>query len=430
MGKSSKDKRDAYYRLAKEQGWRARSAFKLLQLDEEFNLFEGVTRVVDLCAAPGSWSQVLSRVLIQGERFGRAGFEDRQEKLRRTVLEKTGAAAKGKGGNSAEGKARSPRTNVKIVAIDLQPMSPLEGITMLRADITHPNTVNRLLEALDPGSTATTATDKSSNLPAQCNPPDRSTSNPNCASPTPATDGIQQPQDAHPVDLILSDGAPDVTGLHDLDIYIQSQLLFSALSLALRVLKPGGTFVAKIFRAQDVDLLYAQLGLVFTSVIVAKPRSSRASSIEAFVVCRGFMPPDGMKDEDGVEGLWTMKEDQGLKRERTKRDKRDLGDGITELELGSESEEEGDVQGVEGGAKRAKGWIAPFLACGDLNAFDADATYALPEGHVTLAPIQPPTAPPYRKAVEERRRESGAYGKTKKTVVGRSNQPEKESENG
>jgi tRNA (cytidine32/guanosine34-2'-O)-methyltransferase len=63
MGRTSKDKRDIYYRLAKEQGWRARSAFKLLQIDEDFNLFEGVKRVVDLCAAPGSWSQVLSQRL-------------------------------------------------------------------------------------------------------------------------------------------------------------------------------------------------------------------------------------------------------------------------------------------------------------------------------------------------------------------------------
>ena len=82
MGKSSKDKRDAYYRLAKEQGWRARSAFKLLQLDEEFNLFENVTRVVDLCAAPGSWSQVLSRVLIKGESFGRIAWEEQQQSER------------------------------------------------------------------------------------------------------------------------------------------------------------------------------------------------------------------------------------------------------------------------------------------------------------------------------------------------------------
>ena len=63
MGKSSKDKRDIYYRLAKENGWRARSAYKLLQVDEEFGIFKGITRAVDLCAAPGSWSQVLSQKL-------------------------------------------------------------------------------------------------------------------------------------------------------------------------------------------------------------------------------------------------------------------------------------------------------------------------------------------------------------------------------
>uniref|UniRef100_A0A1I8BU49 FtsJ domain-containing protein n=1 Tax=Meloidogyne hapla TaxID=6305 RepID=A0A1I8BU49_MELHA len=63
MGKTSKDKRDIYYRLAKEKGWRARSAYKLLQIDESFNIFKDVTRAVDLCAAPGSWSQVLSSKL-------------------------------------------------------------------------------------------------------------------------------------------------------------------------------------------------------------------------------------------------------------------------------------------------------------------------------------------------------------------------------
>ena len=67
MGKYSKDKRDIYYRKAKEIGFRARSAFKLLQIDEEYNLFDGVDRVVDLCAAPGSWSQVVSRRLFDGE---------------------------------------------------------------------------------------------------------------------------------------------------------------------------------------------------------------------------------------------------------------------------------------------------------------------------------------------------------------------------
>lgn len=95
MGKASKDKRDIYYRKAKEEGWRARSAFKLLQVDEAFNIFQGacthallpgacavpahkpsiraaarrrtagVRHAVDLCAAPGSWSQVRARL-----RFG------------------------------------------------------------------------------------------------------------------------------------------------------------------------------------------------------------------------------------------------------------------------------------------------------------------------------------------------------------------------
>ena len=56
MGKTAKDKRDIYYRKAKEEGYRARSAYKLLQVDAEFDVFAGVDRVVDLCAAPGSWS--------------------------------------------------------------------------------------------------------------------------------------------------------------------------------------------------------------------------------------------------------------------------------------------------------------------------------------------------------------------------------------
>lgn len=400
MGKSSKDKRDAYYRLAKEQGWRARSAFKLLQLDEEFNLFEGVTRVVDLCAAPGSWSQVLSRVLIQGERFGRAGFTDRQERLRRAVV---GDAA----ADEADGAAPPPeapaqrrqrrrrrrrRQDVKIVAMDLQPMAPLEGITMLRADITHPSTVRRLLDALDP-------------------PPDPPPDPPSDPDGRHHQNRTQVP--SQPVDLILSDGAPDVTGLHDLDVYVQSQLLWAALNLALCVLKPGGTFVAKIFRAADVDLLYAQMRVVFNDVTVAKPRSSRASSIEAFIVCRGFVRPKGFEASlENPVGIGRLSEEDGLRRERTKPSRVKREEGVVELELGSESDEDGDE---EMGSR----WIAPFLACGDLSAFDADATYTLPEGHVSLDPVQPPTAPPYKQALEMRRKEGGAFGKTKNKASSR-----------
>ena len=380
MGKSSKDKRDAYYRLAKEQGWRARSAFKLIQLDEQFDLFSGVTRVVDLCAAPGSWSQVLSRVLIKGESFGRRAWEEKQKSEGKVpsggAEEKEGDEHQGGGKEkqSKKGELR-PRKDVKIVAVDLQPMASLEGITSLKGDITTPSTVTRILQALDPDTFVDDAEDSGS----------------------------------HPVDLVLSDGAPDVTGLHDLDIYIQSQLLYSALNLALRILKPGGKFVAKVFRGKDVDLIYAQLRCFFTSVHCAKPRSSRASSLEAFVVCEGFNIPKGYKvDPKRPVGLGAQvpvpekkqvnkKSFDGSGQRRTVRE-----DGVSVLEFESDEEEDNNR------------WIAPFVACGDLSAWDADATYHLPKDRVSLDPVQPPTAPPYKRALELRRQQGGLYGKTSK----------------
>lgn len=302
-----------------------------------------------------------------------------------------------------------PRKDVKIVAIDLQPMSPLQGIICLRADITHPATVPLLLHALDPSA------DPNSHHASQ------------------------------PVDLVISDGAPDVTGLHDLDIYVQSQLLFAALNLALCVLRPGGNFVAKIFRGRNVDLLFAQLKIFFSRVVVAKPRSSRASSVEAFIVCLNFTPPDGFQAslsepmgvgdrlekmvlahnsqipicapttlQDFSSGTWSTLPTcaQSIN-----------SDGVVELTLPS-SEEEDEASGISrrgleqnstshtSGGGSGIGWIAPFLACGDLSAFDADASYHLPANRISLDPVQPPTAPPYKRALEMRKLAGGAYGKT------------------
>ncbi|KIW41540.1 uncharacterized protein PV06_07089 [Exophiala oligosperma] len=373
MGKSSKDKRDAYYRLAKEQNWRARSAFKLIQIDEQFDLFSYAdpskcTRVVDLCAAPGSWSQVLSRILIKGESFGRRAWVEKMDQFRNhavadsseTTVEDLAKTTNTLNLERATSELK-PRQNVKIVAIDLQPMAPLDGIVQLKADITHPSTVPLLLKAIDPD--------------------------------------FDEHNETHRVDLVISDGAPDVTGLHDLDIYVQSQLLYSALALAMKVLRPGGKFVAKIFRGRNVDIIFAQLKLVFERVHIAKPRSSRASSIEAFVVCEGYRPIKDWTPELGD----ALKIPQPSTTQYTPSDKqtrRLRGDGVVELSF---EDEESDPQR----------WIAPFLACGDLSAWDADATYKLPEGHTSLDPVQPPTAPPYKEALERRRIESGAYGKTK-----------------
>lgn len=67
-------------------------------------------------------------------------------------------------------------------------------------------------------------------------------------------------------DLVICDGAPDVTGLHDLDEYMQAQLLLAALNITTNTLREGGTFVAKIFRGKDVSLLYSQLRCFFEEV--------------------------------------------------------------------------------------------------------------------------------------------------------------------
>jgi tRNA (cytidine32/guanosine34-2'-O)-methyltransferase len=181
--------------------------------------------------------------------------------------------------------------------------------------------------------------------------------------------------------------------------------------------------VAKIFRGRNVDLLYAQLKLFFERVIVAKPRSSRASSVEAFIVCLNFQPPAGFKAsleeplgvgnrlaemaswgrqqeplvapivlQETTSGRWNITIDSLPGRARE--------DGIIEYEMDDE---------------RNKGqgrWIAPFLACGDLSAYDADASYHLPKDRISLDPIQPPTAPPYKRALEMRKAAGGAYGKT------------------
>ncbi|KAJ6108118.1 Ribosomal RNA large subunit methyltransferase E [Penicillium sp. IBT 18751x] len=419
MGKSSKDKRDAYYRLAKEQNWRARSAFKLIQIDEQFDLFEHenpekVTRVVDLCAAPGSWSQVLSRVLIKGESFGRRTWIDKKRRDNQALQDgETPSEAPTQIGESHPDAKLKPRENVKIVSIDLQPMAPLEGITTLKADITHPSTIPLLLRALDPEAYEPSTSDSTSQPPTELRRP-------------------------HPVDLVISDGAPDVTGLHDLDIYIQSQLLFAALNLAMGVLRPGGKFVAKIFRGRDVDLLYAQLRTVFERVSVAKPRSSRASSLEAFIVCEGFIPPTreeglvGMAalknplfggaavpkpvSEDGNVGVEVQDEvdEDSCARAAVTRTTNTIGTHTTEIRhIQPDPSGQSPAPKLANKFAEENRWIPSFIACGDLSSWDSDASYTLPPGHVSLDPVQPPTAPPYRRALELRKEKGGAYGKTK-----------------
>ena len=117
---------------------------------------------------------------------------------------------------------------------------------------------------------------------------------------------------------------------------MQSQLVHSALKITATILREGGTFVAKIFRSREVDELYCQLRMLFASVACFKPRSSRVSSAESFVVCKHYL-------------------------------------------------------GAQGGGASVD---IPFVVCGSFDDLpDSDMTYEVDEGHLFREPIQPKVRP-------------------------------------
>ncbi len=108
----------------------------------------------------------------------------------------------------------------RVVAVDLQEMAPIPGVVCIQGDITAQSTVETII----------------SHFRGQL------------------------------AELVVCDGAPDVTGLHDIDEYMQAQLLLAALNITTNTLAVGGNFVAKIFRGKDVSLLYSQLRCFFEEV--------------------------------------------------------------------------------------------------------------------------------------------------------------------
>lgn len=195
MGHLNNLRRDFYYFQAKSLGYRARSAFKLLEINENYNIFENASNIVDLCAAPGSWSQALRK-----------------------------------------------NTNAKIVSVDLQEIEPIDGVTILKEDITTEGCLQKILSEFD----------------------------------------------GEKADLVVCDGAPDVTGFHDIDEFLQTDLLKSALSICTRILRPGCTFVTKCFVGSYTGYLLNHFMKFFESVRIVKPASSRDVSAECFFVCKGF----------------------------------------------------------------------------------------------------------------------------------------------
>ncbi|MBX6746408.1 MAG: RlmE family RNA methyltransferase [Acetobacteraceae bacterium] len=187
---------DPYVRAAQSRGFRSRAAFKLLEMDEKYRLLKPGSRVVDLGAAPGGWTQV--------------------------AVEKAGPKG-------------------RVVALDLLAMDPVPGATVLQGDFQDAAAEQAVLAALD-----------------------------------------------GPADLVLSDMAPNTTGHAATDHLRIIALAELALDFALKVLSPGGGFVAKVFQGGSEKGLLDTLKRNFTAVRHVKPPASRKDSSELYVVATGF----------------------------------------------------------------------------------------------------------------------------------------------
>jgi 23S rRNA (uridine2552-2'-O)-methyltransferase len=186
---------DPYVKRAKAEGYRSRAAYKLIELDERFGFLKGAKRVVDLGIAPGGWAQVVRRQVPKAA----------------------------------------------IVGIDLLPVDPIEGVTILQLDFMDDVAPERLTAALD-------------GMP----------------------------------DLVLSDMAANTVGHPQTDALRTMGLVEAALAFAIDVLAPGGAFVGKVFAGGADTALVAELKRNFATVKHAKPPASRKASSEWYVVAQGF----------------------------------------------------------------------------------------------------------------------------------------------
>ncbi|GGZ95555.1 23S rRNA (uridine(2552)-2'-O)-methyltransferase RlmE [Ignatzschineria ureiclastica] len=188
---------DEFVIRSKKEGWRSRAIYKLQEIDEKDRLFKPGMTVVDLGAAPGSWSQY--------------------------AMHKVGH-------------------NGKVVGLDLLPIDPLAGVDFIQGDFRDDEVLEELLTILD----------------------------------------------GRKVDVVLSDMAPNMSGIKGVDQPKTMYLLELALDFIQGNLKPGGDYLLKVFQGEGFQEYYKALQQNFTKVVTRKPKASRARSAEIYLLAKGF----------------------------------------------------------------------------------------------------------------------------------------------
>lgn len=188
---------DVYVQRARQDGYRSRATYKLLEINEKDRLFKPGMTVVDLGAAPGGWSQMAARLV------GDKG---------------------------------------RVIAMDILPMDGLAGVAFLQGDFREQDVLEQLLKMIgDQG-----------------------------------------------VDLVISDMAPNISGMGVVDQPRAMYLAELALDMARQVLKPGGDFLVKVFQGEGFDEHMRDVRSSFNKVITRKPKASRPRSREVYLLARGL----------------------------------------------------------------------------------------------------------------------------------------------
>ena len=196
---------DPYVKLAKREGYRARAAYKLKEIDESLGLFKPGMVVVDLGSAPGAWSQyVRRRMAPEGAATGELG--------------------------------------ATLVALDLLPMEPIEGVFFVQGDFRDEAVLTELVAHLD----------------------------------------------GHAVDVVVSDMAPNLSGIASADAARMSHLVELAVEFCQNHLKKDGALVVKVFHGGGYSDMVKLFQDTFKVVKPFKPKASRDKSAENFLVGMGL----------------------------------------------------------------------------------------------------------------------------------------------